>query len=189
MDLRTIGLSKQAFAFAYKGYRRLLKKHIIDTDDYLMICDFSQSSKRKRLYVLDVRYKKVVVNTYVAHGRRSGGEFATNFSNKPQSQQSSLGFYIARNTYHGEHGLSLRMEGLEKGFNDKALQRNIVVHGAEYIGESWLKNGDFMGRSYGCPALPKKESSRIIELIKNGSCIFIYHPSTKYLLGSKLLND
>jgi hypothetical protein len=189
MNLQQKGLSKQAFAFAYKGYRRLLQKNILRADDYLLICDFSQSSKRKRLYLLDMQQKKVIVNTYVAHGRRSGGEYATRFSNKLQSQQSSLGFYIAQNTYYGEHGLSLRMQGLEKGYNDKALQRNIVIHGADYIGESWLKNGNFMGRSYGCPALPRKESSEIINTVKNGSCIFIYHPSPGYLHGSKLLND
>lgn len=189
MNLRQEGLSKKAFAFALKGYRRLIQQQLLNPGDLLLICDFSQSSKNKRLYLLDIQRGKLMVNTYVAHGRKSGGEYATRFSNRPQSQQSSLGFYIARNTYYGEHGLSLRMLGLEKGFNDKALQRNIVVHGADYIGESWLKNGNFMGRSFGCPALPRNESSRIINMIKDGTCIFIYHPSPAYLHGSKLLND
>ena len=188
MNLQQQGLSKQAFAFAYKGYRRLLQKKIISSSDYLVICDFSQSSKNKRLYILDLVNKKVVLTTYVAHGRKSGGEFATRFSNKSESQQSSLGFYIAQSTYHGEHGLSLRMAGLEKGYNDRALKRNIVIHGADYIGESRLKKSGNMGRSYGCPALPRKECNQVIDMIKNGSCIFIYHPSRDYLNGSKLLN-
>lgn len=188
LSLKEQGLSKQAFAFAYKGYRRLLQQNVISNSDYLVICDFSQSSKNKRLYIVDIVNKKVVLNTYVAHGRRSGGEFATRFSNKPESQQSSLGFYVTQNTYYGEHGLSLRMMGLEKGINDKALKRNIVIHGANYIGDSWLQKCNTMGRSYGCPALPRKESNEIINMIKKGSCIFIYHPSIGYLKGSKILN-
>jgi hypothetical protein len=189
LDLQKDGLSKQAFAFAYKGFRRLVQSHIIDNNDYLVICDFSQSSKKKRLYVVDLSSGTVLLTSFVAHGRRSGGEFATRFSNRPESQQSSLGFYISKETYFGEHGLSLRLAGLEKGINDKAMRRNIVIHGADYIGESWLRRGSMMGRSYGCPALPRKESDRIIETIKKGSCIFIYYPSLKYLNESKILND
>ena len=131
---------------------------------------------------------EVVLNTYVAHGRNSGGEFATRFSNKPRSNQSSLGFYVTQNIYYGEHGLSLRVKGLETGYNDKAGKRNIVVHGADYIGDDWLEQNNYMGRSYGCPAIPGEESDYLINTIKNGSCIFIYHPSKRYLEGSKILN-
>lgn len=183
------GLSKSAFAYAYKGYQHLLKKQVIDEPGYLTICDFSQSSKNKRLYLIDMADEKLVLTTYVAHGRNSGSEYANRFSNKPSSLQSSLGFYITNSTYYGEHGLSLRITGLEKGYNDKALQRNIVVHGADYIDENWLHNSNTMGRSYGCPAIPEKESKEIITTIKNGSCLFIYHPSKNYLKGSKILND
>lgn len=189
LELADKGLSKSAFAYAYKGYQRLLKKQVIDEPGYLTICDFSQSSKNKRLYLIDMADEKLVLTTYVAHGRNSGTEYATRFSNKPSSLQSSLGFYITSNTYYGEHGLSLRITGLEKGYNDKALQRNIVVHGADYIDENWLHNSNTMGRSYGCPAIPEKESKEIITTIKNGSCLFIYHPSKNYLKGSKILND
>ena len=188
LKLQQKGLSKQAFEYACKGYRLLLKKNIISKQGFLAICDFSQSSNNKRLYLVDMTNNEVVFNTYVAHGRNSGGEYATRFSNKPESLQSSLGFYVTQNTYYGEHGLSLRVAGLEAGYNDKADQRNIVVHGADYIGDTWLKNSNYMGRSYGCPAIPEKESNFFINTIKNGSCIFIYHPSTSYLRGSKILN-
>lgn len=183
-----MGLSKEAFEYAYKGYQQLLDKKLIDRPGYLTICDFSQSSKQKRLYLIDIANNQIVLNTYVAHGRNSGGEYATKFSNKPESNQSSLGFYVTKNTYTGEHGLSLRVQGLEPGYNDKAYKRAIVVHGANYIEETWMKQSNSMGRSFGCPAIPKKESSTVINTIKNGTCLFIYHPSKKYLRGSKILN-
>ena len=182
MELDTKGLSKEAFDYAYKGYKQLLEKGTISRSEYLTICDLSQSSKKRRLYLIDIANSKVVLNTYVAHGRNSGGEYARRFSNKTSSHQSSLGFYITRNTYSGEHGLSLRLEGLEPGFNDKAYRRAIVVHGASYIGEGSA------GRSYGCPAVPAKESKTLINTIKNGTCLFIYHPQVNYLKGSKILN-
>jgi hypothetical protein len=188
VSLQHFGLSKQAFVYAWKGYQSLLKKKLIASSDYLTICDFSQSSNNKRLYVIDILNQKLITHTWVAHGRNSGGEYATRFSNKPESLQSSLGFYVTGNTYYGEHGLSLRVKGLEPGFNDKALQRAIVIHGADYIGEQRLQNNAYMGRSFGCPALPKNESDSIINTIKEGSCFFIYHPARNYLLGSKLLN-
>jgi L,D-transpeptidase catalytic domain len=183
LNLDEIGLSKEAFDYAYRGYQHLLEKGMVNQPDYLTICDFSQSSKQKRLYLIDLVNNKIVLNTYVAHGHNSGGEYATKFSNKASSRQSSLGFYITKNTYRGEHGLSLRVEGLEPGFNDKAYKRAIVVHGADYIGDGST------GRSYGCPAVPLKESKTLINTIKNGTCLFIYHPDQKYLQRSKILND
>ena len=189
LELKQRGLSFRAFEYAFKGFQRLVERKIIDRRAYLTICDFSQSSSNRRMYVLDIANCSTLVNTWVAHGRNSGGAYAKRFSNKPKSLQSSLGFYVTKDTYYGEHGLSLKMTGLEKGYNDKAMRRGIVIHGADYIGEKWLQNGKFMGRSYGCPALPKKESEHIINMIKNGSCIFIYHPSPSYLRGSKILND
>jgi len=182
LNLEEKGLSKEAFEYAYKGYEKLLKENLVCHPGYLTICDFSQSSKNKRLYLIDIANNTIVLNTYVAHGRNSGGEYATKFSNKLSSRQSSLGFYITKNTYRGENGLSLRMEGLDAGFNDRAYQRAIVIHGAGYIGDGSA------GRSYGCPAVPLRESNTLINTIKNGTCLFIYHPSTKYLRGSKILN-
>src|SRR5205085_5918763 len=125
LNLDEIGLSQEAFEYAYKGYVNLVEKKMLNPTAYLTICDFSQSSKQKRLYIIDLANDTVLMNTYVAHGHNSGGEFATRFSNKLYSKQSSLGFYITKNTYRGENGLSLRMEGLEPGFNDKAYRRAI----------------------------------------------------------------
>jgi hypothetical protein len=183
LQLEEAGLSKDAFGFAYKGYEALLEKKKVSQPGYLTICDFSQSSKQKRLYLIDLINYKILLNTYVAHGRNSGGEYATRFSNNPKSLQSSLGFYITKNTYRGEHGLSLRVEGLEPGFNDRAYRRAIVVHGADYIGDGEI------GRSFGCPAVPKNESKTIINTIKGGTCLFIFHPQKKYIERSTILND
>ena len=188
IDLQQYGLSREAFDYAWKGYQRLLEKRMISRSNYLTVCDFSQSSKQKRLYVIDVANNKLIINTYVAHGKNSGGEYATKFSNKMESLQSSLGFYITADTYFGEHGLSLRINGVDPGYNDKALERSIVIHGAAYVDAARADAGIFMGRSWGCPAVPQKESINIITTIKNGTCLFIYHPSRSYLLGSKILN-
>lgn len=140
------------------------------------------------MYIIDVEHSKLITNTYVAHGKNSGGEYANRFSNTPESWQSSLGFYITRQTYTGEHGLSLRIDGVDPGFNDKAMERSIVIHGANYVDDARARAGVFMGRSFGCPAVPQQESARIITTIKNGTCLFIYHPSENYLHRSKILN-
>jgi hypothetical protein len=188
MHLNRYGLSKNAFEYAWKGYQRLLGKKILNRSSVLSICDFSQSSRRKRLFVIDLEQQKVLVNTYVAHGRNSGSEYARSFSNSAESHKSSLGFYITKNTYYGDHGLALKIEGLEKGFNDQANARNIVVHGSQYVGSDYLKNNRFNGRSYGCPAVPAAQTTKVINNIKNGSCLFIYFPTKTYLAKSKILN-
>jgi len=187
LELATLGLSEKAFDYAYKGYQHLVKKQKINTD-ILVICDFSQSSNKKRFYILDLANNKVLLTSYVAHGRGSGAEYAMRFSNRSRSHQSSLGFYVTSSTYYGEHGLSLRLQGLEPGYNTLAMKRNIVLHGAAYISDEYLNTNKFMGRSYGCPAVPEDECAEIIDLIKNGSCLFIYHPTKKYLQSSRILN-
>lgn len=188
IKLDQLGLSKAAFDYAWKGYEYLLNIKKISRGNYLTICDFSQSSLKKRLYIIDIENNKLVTQTYVAHGRNSGGEYATRFSNQPESLQSSLGFFITDNTYIGKHGLSLKINGVEPGINDKAMMRTIVIHGAEYVSAGRAAAGGFMGRSWGCPAVPKEEANSIISTIKNGTCLFIYHPEKEYLLGSKILN-
>lgn len=189
LGLEKSGLKKDVFSFAYKGYKNLLKKGLLNKEGILTICDFSQSSKKKRLYLIDLNEYKLLLNTYVAHGRNSGGEYANKFSNKPESLQSSLGFYKTQKTYFGSHGLALTLSGLEKGFNDKAERRKIVVHGSNYIdSRRLLFSGGYMGRSFGCPAIPKNNVEELINTIKNGSCLFIYHPTKNYLTGSKILN-
>jgi hypothetical protein len=187
LHLKELGLSEKAFNAAFKGYSYLLRKRKLANTRYLTICDLSQSSRKKRFYIIDMEDQVVINNTWVAHGKNTGNEYATRFSNKLSSKQTSLGFYITRQTYVGENGFSLRMDGIEAGYNDKAYRRAIVVHGADYIGADQLQ--DFrMGRSFGCPAIPKTESREVINMIKDGSCLFIYHPTATYLKRSKILN-
>jgi len=188
IDLKEIGLTRKAFEYALKGYYYLLDHHWLNKTNIISICDLSQSSRNKRLYVLDLEQKKVLINTYVAHGRNSGTEYARTFSNNPSSHKTSLGFYVTQGTYFGDNGLSLRVRGLERGFNDRANGRNIVVHGSKYVGPDFLGMNQFCGRSYGCPAVPADESDSIIETIKEGTCLFIYHPTQKYISRSKILN-
>jgi hypothetical protein len=188
LSLDEKGLTKQAFEQAFQGYRSLLDKGMISKQNIISVADFSQSSRNKRLFIIDVEKHEVVTQTYVAHGRNSGQEYATSFSNTPESHQSSLGFYLTKNTYIGQHGLSLVLDGIEKGINDNAEARKIVIHGANYIGDSHLKSNPFTGRSHGCPAVASKLSKSIIETIKDGSVLFIYHPSASYLKRSRILN-
>jgi hypothetical protein len=188
MNLKKFGLSLQGFEYAWKGYKFLLEHRKINKNDVLSICDFSQSSRRKRFYVIDVEEKKVLINTWVAHGRNSGGEYARSFSNNPDSHKSSLGFYVTGGTYYGSHGLALKIDGVEKNINDKANERNIVIHGSEYVGAGFLSHSPINGRSFGCPALPSNETSKVIQTIKDGSCLFIYHPTKSYIQKSKVLN-
>lgn len=188
LQLGKRGLKKEAFNYAYTGYRKLEEEGKLNKEGLITICDFSQSSKRKRFYLIDLNECKLLLNTYVAHGRNSGGEYARKFSNRPESRQSSLGFYRTKKTYYGSHGLALTLSGLEPGFNDKAERRKIVLHGSLYIGDNYKRWGKYMGRSFGCPAVPMKQSKKIINTIKDGSCLFIYHPSKTYLSGSKILN-
>jgi len=180
-------LSFDALKYAFKGYQNLLNKGLIKKTDILTVIDFSKSSHKKRMFIIDLNNYRLLVNTYVAHGKNTGLNYAKTFSNKMESLQSSLGFYITKGTYFGKHGLSLKLEGKERGINDKAENRAVVVHGAEYIGDHRLSS-PFMGRSFGCPAVPQAEANKVINLIKNGTCLFIYHPSNSYLHGSTLLN-
>ena len=189
MDLEDSGLSRKAFEYAWTGYYKLKKKGLLRRTGILSICDFSQSSSNERMYVIDVRNRRLLYRTFVAHGINSGEEFASSFSNKMESCKSSLGFYITTSTYTGMNGLSLRIEGVDKGFNDNAARRSIVIHGASYVSTRILHKYGVMGTTFGCPAIPAEMTSQIIPVVKNGSCFFIYYPSQKYLAQSPVLNN
>jgi hypothetical protein len=189
MDLENSGLDEQAFEYAWRGYHNLLKKGLIRKKSVLTICDFSQPSYSQRLYVIDVRHRKLLYRTYVAHGQNSGGDYATSFSNDPDSYKSSLGFYLTRRTYRGRNGLSLRITGVDTGYNDKASKRNIVLHGSDYVNPQYVSDFGTIGTSQGCPAMPTGISPKIIKTVKNGSCFFIYHPTKKYLEESTVINE
>ena len=172
--------SFESFSIAWEGFYKLKEKGLV-TKDILTLIDFSKSSNTKRLWVIDLTTNEVLFNTLVAHGKNTGEEFANYFSNKAESFQSSLGFYATAEVYIGKHGLSLRLDGLQKGLNDKARERAVVVHGADYVSESFIKNHKRLGRSQGCPALPVEMNKKIINVIKERSCLFIYHPSKSSL--------
>ncbi len=175
-----------SFSKALEGYYRLEEKGKINKS-LLTVVDFSLSANQKRLWVIDLNANEILHHTYVAHGRNTGNEYANNFSNIPESFQSSLGFYATAETYFGKHGYSLRLDGLEKGINDKARARAIVIHGADYVSENFISQHGRLGRSLGCPSLPMEESKEIIDLIKEKSCLFIYYPSDEYFSKSQLI--
>jgi hypothetical protein len=188
LGLSSMGLSEQAFIYAVKGYDLLKQQGKLNNQRVLSIIDFTKPSSQKRLFILDVENYKLLFNTYVAHGQNTGEAYASRFSNKPESYQSSLGFYITTGTYMGKNGFSLQLEGLEYGINDKADERAIVVHGAPYVSEGFIRSRGFLGRSHGCPAVPENMNRPIIEKIKNGSCLFIYSDNKNYISHSKILN-
>ena len=188
LRLDSMGLNKQVFFYACKGQQYLQSQDKLNNPNILTICDLSQSSKNKRLYVIDMQQGKVLFHTYVSHGRNSGSEFATSFSNKAESHKSSVGFMITADTYKGKAGYSLRLDGLEKGFNDKARSRAIVMHGSDYVNEYRTDDPIGMGRSYGCPAVPYAVHRQIIDAIKGGSCMFLYGEDRLYTQASTILN-
>jgi len=189
LNLSASGLSREVFQLALKGYHKLQEIGKLRRNDILTIVDFSQSSTKKRLYVIDLEHMALLFNTYVAHGRNTGEEYATNFSNVSGSYKSSLGFYVTKEEIKGaETGLSLLLDGVEKGFNDNALKREIIIHGAAYATENFIRQTGRLGRSFGCPALPPDLIKPVVEAIREGSCLFIYHYDKQYLSHSRLLN-
>lgn len=184
LNLSQFGLQRDVFDYALRGWQQ-----IKTTKPVLSIVDLSQPSTKKRLYVVDLLRKKVLFNTYVSHGQKSGDLVATSFSNVNSSFQTSLGFYKTLDTYMGKHGLSLQLKGLEKGFNDNVYNRNIVLHGADYVCEAFIRKTGRLGRSQGCPAVPYAESKKIIQAVKGGTCLFVYSPNTDYLTKSAYLAE
>ncbi len=173
-------LNLTVFRKALVGYYNIQRKPSTAVKPLLTIIDFSRSSRQKRLWVVDLKNNKLLYHTWVAHGKGTGNEFARYFSNEPNSFKSSLGFYLTAQTYQGKHGLSLKLNGLDKDFNTNALARAVVIHGADYVSEKFVKQYGRLGRSLGCPALPVKETPAIIHKIKNNTCLYIYGPDRKY---------
>lgn len=179
-------LNFEAFDAAYYGYTQL--KENFAKPDIITVIDFTLPSSQKRMCVIDLKNKVLLYHTVVAHGKNSGQLYATEFSNRVNSNQSSLGFFVTENTYHGKNGYSLVIDGLEYGINDKAKQRYVVIHGANYCNESVIKATGRLGRSQGCPALPHSVNKEIINTIKQGTMLFIYAEDKNYLATSKLVN-
>lgn len=187
--LQDSSLNYEAFQQGLHGYFKLKSEGKLTNEDYLTIVDFSQHSSQKRMYVIDTKSFNIVYKSLCAHGKNTGKAEAQDFSNKPGSLKSSYGFFIAQETYTGKFDLAMRLDGLEY-CNSKARDRGIVVHGADYATPSFLeKNDNVLGRSFGCPSLPKEDAPSIINTIKDGSCFFIYSPNKSYPKYSKILND
>ena len=172
-----------AFRQAVAGYYRIGERK----REVLTLIDFSKPSTQERLYVFDMKAKKILFSSVVAHGKNSGNNYATSFSNEDGSHKSSLGFYLTESTYQGRNGYSLILEGLEKGINDHARRRAIVMHGAAYANPSVIRQGGRLGRSFGCPAVPQKLCRPIIDAIKGGSVMYIYASKPDYLAQSSIL--
>lgn len=186
-ELNTVQLDFEVFEYALKGYFKIIESNQLRNSNILTIIDMSKSSKKERLFIIDIKNKKLIHKSVVAHGQKSGIEFAKSFSNKINSHKTSLGFYKTDKTYFGKHGLSLRLDGLEFS-NNNARKRAIVIHSADYASKVFIKNNGRLGRSWGCPSLPKKDYNKIIHKIKDESILFIYYPNKEYLANSKLVN-
>lgn len=177
-------INSDAFKYAITGFDKMNNNA---NDSTLVLIDFSLSANQQRFYVIDMNNKKVLFQRLCSHGKNSGEEYATKFSNKEGSLMSSIGFYITAETYQGNNGLSLRLDGMEKGYNSNARNRDVVIHAADYCSEEFIDDNGRLGRSFGCPSLPHENYEQVIERIKNGTCLFIYYPDAHYLKDSNYL--
>jgi hypothetical protein len=177
-------ISFDIFNQAITGFRKIENAR---NKSILTVIDYSKPSTEKRFYVIDLANKRLLYNCFVAHGKNSGENSVTSFSNIPNSLQSSLGFYLTDETYMGENGYSMKLDGLENNFNSNARSRDIVIHGADYVSEEYIKKYGRLGRSWGCPALPLDLSKEIIDKISNGSCLFIYGADNNYQKNSTFI--
>jgi len=159
----------------------------IPKKDVITIIDYSQPSTEKRLFIIDLVNNKLLFYTLIAHGKNSGENLATVFSNVPESKTSTIGFFITAETYMGSNGYSLRIDGIEKGINHNARKRDIIIHKADYVSEEFIKQEGRLGRSWGCPALPNEVSKDIIDIIKEGTCIFVYGEDDNYIKKSNYI--
>jgi len=187
LHLKESGLSLPVFEKALTGFYNL--KHLGQTSNkgILSIADFDQLSTKKRLYIIDLNKKVLLLNTWVAHGQNSGGNEATQFSNTNNSFSSSLGFYVTGEVYSGIHGKSLKLDGMDEGFNSNARSRSIVVHGAPYVSNGTIKALGRLGRSQGCPAVAPELADKVINTIEDKTVLFINKSAENY--QSKYLNE
>ena len=177
-------LDYNVFEKAMIGYDKLKAPN----KDVFTIIDYSKPSTDERLFVLDIKNRRVLYSSLVSHGKRSGENYATRFSNRAGSNMSSLGFFVTENTYQGRNGYSLILEGLERGINDKVKARSVVIHGASYADPEVVEKGGRLGRSQGCPAVPQHMTIPIINTIKGGTLLFIYGNDKTYIRSSSVLS-
>jgi hypothetical protein len=187
--LNDTSINPKAFELALLGHQSLASKGVLSKENLLTIIDYSRPSSDKRFFVIDLESECIVFKTLVAHGKNSGELYASRFSNKAQSHQSAIGFFVTGSSYKGGQGYSLLVSGIDTGFNDNARKRAIVIHGANYVTSDYIQQYGRLGRSFGCPALPPDINASVINLIKEGSLIFSYYPDQNYLSHSRILSN
>jgi len=181
------GLDPRVLALALEAHDSAQQRGLLRDPATLTVIDYSRPSVDRRFWVFDLAARRLLFAEWVAHGRNSGENFATRFSNAASSLESSLGLFVTEGVYSGKHGVSLRLDGLEPGFNDNAMERAIVIHGADYVGPAAVATLGFLGRSWGCPALSRQVAPRVIERLSGGSAVFAYYPDADWLARSRFL--
>ena len=184
---KATGLNPKALQLGLEAYSKA-RQEGLDKQQILTIVDYTKPSTARRLWVLDLNTHTVLFNDYVAHGQNSGGNYANTFSDRPESLESSLGVFLTASTYEGKHGYSLRIKGLEKGFNDRAESRDIVFHRADYATAQFAQAHGRLGRSWGCFAVSPAIADSLIHTIKNGTLVFAYYPDPSWLSKSQFLS-
>lgn len=174
--------------YGISGYDKLVNDGIIEYGVPLTFIDFTLPSTERRIWILNVVENKIIYHEYVSHGLNSGNIYPDQFSNRKSSYMSSLGFYITGEVYYGGNGKSLKLDGIEPGINDNARDRAIVIHGSDYVNESYISRTGRLGRSLGCPALSHEIVSEVIDYIKGNSVLFIYGDDSQYITDSSIIN-
>lgn len=182
------GLKADVLRLALNAAKKAEDAGLVQRRDLLTVIDYSIPSSQPRLFTFNLLTKKLLFRELVAHGKNSGNDVTTAFSNSPGSLETSLGLFVTADTYTGHNGYSLRLKGLEEGFNDMALDRAIVLHGAAYVSYEAVKVLGRLGRSWGCPAVSSLVSKKIIDTIRGGSAVFAYYPDKAWLATSVFLH-
>lgn len=186
-DPRPVGTDVLELAFSAASCA--VRAGSVQSPDTLTVIDYSKPSTEKRLWVFDMRTRAVLYEELVAHGMGTGDNVARSFSNEVDSHKTSLGLFVTEGTYVGKNGYSLRLNGLDAGFNDRARERAIVMHGAPYVSEAFAQAQGRLGRSWGCPALREGVAREVIDRVKGGNLVFAYYPDAQWLKTSQYLGD
>ena len=180
-------IETDVFEMALNAASCAVQTGAVDAPETLTVIDYSKPSSERRLWVFDLKARELVYEELVAHGQGSGANMATQFSNEDESHQTSLGLFVTGDTYVGKNGYSLRLDGLDRGVNDRARDRAIVMHGAPYVSEQFVKANGRLGRSWGCPAISAAVAKQMIDRVKGGGLVFAYYPDAEWLKTSKYL--